>query len=102
MSRLRTWPMDQTSEQKEARERMALFPVGDGNSGENGDGVEVLFVKGDIWVVSTTFGLFYSILRYQAPSSFELIGRHLTARGPPTRQTLHIPWDTRAFPKDAG
>lgn len=81
---------------------MALFPVGDGSSGENGDGVEVLFVKRDIWVVSTIFGLFYSILCYQAPASFELIGRHLTARGPPTRQTLCIPWNSRTFPEDAG
>src|ERR1700730_8535902 len=54
MSRNRTWTKEQTREQTEARERMALFPVGEGDN-ENGQGgrVEVLFVKGDIWVVST-------------------------------------------------
>ena len=45
---------EQTQEQKEARERMALFPASVGGA-EEGEGVEVLFVKGDIWVVSYTF-----------------------------------------------
>lgn len=36
----------QTKEQKEAGERMALFPAGEDNGG-----VEVIFVKNDIWVV---------------------------------------------------
>lgn len=45
---------EQTQEQKEARERMALFPASVGGA-EEGEGVEVLFVKSDIWVVSYTF-----------------------------------------------
>jgi hypothetical protein len=56
MSRHRSWTKEQTKEQREARERMALFPAGEGENGEEG-GVEVLFVKGDIWVVSAPLNL---------------------------------------------
>lgn len=39
--------VNQTDEQKEARNRMALFPYGENNE------VEVLFVDEELWVVST-------------------------------------------------
>jgi hypothetical protein len=51
MSKHRPWTEAQTEEQKEARERMALFPVGEKNRDGVEEGVEVIFVKGDIWVV---------------------------------------------------
>jgi hypothetical protein len=44
----------QTKEQREARERMALFPHNGVTAAGEGS-VEVLFVKSDIWVVSTHF-----------------------------------------------
>ena len=42
-----------TPAQKEARERMALFPTGKGGHGSDGQGgprSEVIFVEGDKWV----------------------------------------------------
>lgn len=55
MTKHRSWIATQTPEQRKARERMALFPKGeDGKEGAEG-GVEVLFVKGDIWVVGLLF-----------------------------------------------
>lgn len=53
MTKHRSWTATQTPEQRAARERMALFPKGvEGKEDEAEGGVEVLFVKGDIWVVS--------------------------------------------------
>ena len=71
MNKHRTWIKEQTKEQRDARERMALFPVG---NGENGEGVEVLFVKADIWVVSP----------FTLPPSLPLPIFHLS----PNHQTL--------------
>jgi hypothetical protein len=53
MSRHRTWAKEQTLEQKQAGEQMAWFPDAGGNGAVEGEGVEVLFIRGDIWVVST-------------------------------------------------
>lgn len=55
MTKHRSWTATQTPEQRAARERMALFPAGDPNKPEGEGGVEVLFVKGDIWVVRIAF-----------------------------------------------
>jgi len=49
-SRHRRWTKEQTPEQKLAREQMAWFPHTGGDRVVDGDGVEVLFVREDIWV----------------------------------------------------
>jgi len=51
-SRHRRWTKEQTPEQRLAREQMAWFPHTGGDSVVDGDGVEILFVREDIWVVS--------------------------------------------------
>ena len=55
MSKHRSWTATQTPEQRRARERMALFPKGEDGKDDAEGGVEVLFVKGDIWVVRLFF-----------------------------------------------
>lgn len=96
MTKHRTWTAEQTPAQREARDRMALFPLGDPNKPEGEGGVEVLFVKGDIWVVRLSL----SSLLHQCKVNPNWVA--LIACDKVGRQTMHIPRHPRSIPENAG
>ena len=83
MIKYRTDIANQTDEQRQARERMALFPAR----------AEVLYIAPDIWVVS---------LLVLVRNEFLDVNRSFPARGAARGQAVCVPWDPEALPAHAG
>jgi hypothetical protein len=71
LSRLRTWTSQQTTEQRAAQQRMALFP----------ENAEVMFVGEDIWVVRSP-----TVMVSKCRTCLILIAASSSIRG----KTMHI------------
>lgn len=92
MAKQRATFKDQTEEQRTAMHRMALFP----------DKAEVLFIAGDMWVVSAVFlaelpqaQLVYLSWRISCADCY------LTARNPAGKETMRVTRHTQLIPEDA-
>ena len=83
MIKYRTDIANQTDEQRQARERMALFPAR----------AEVLYIAPDIWVVS---------LLDLVHNECSDVNRSFQARGAARGQAVRVPWHPEALPAHAG